>query len=415
MAGDSVIQAIQAALDQNPGDPNLRRHLAELLVSAGRGAEALTHAQHLLAVRPDDHALLQLAAQAATLAGNDALAASYTRMAEALGGISLKDFMTSDPPPTKEPEPIEEEPLRMRHGGSEAPLPDFDTDVPDVRLSDVAGLVDVKQRLELSFLGPMRNEEMRKMYKKSLKGGLLLYGPPGCGKTFLAKAIAGELMARFISISITDVIDMYIGQSEKNLHELFELARRIQPCVIFMDELDALGRKRSLMRESAGASTINQLLQEMDGMDSNNEGVFVLAATNHPWDVDAALRRPGRFDRTILVLPPDDPARRKIIADQMEGRPVARIDLNDLVKRTSDFSGADLVHLVDTAAEYAMSDAIKTGRNRPVEMADFDKALREIRPSIRTWLETARNFAIYANEGGAYDDLAAYLRQKKMI
>ena len=179
-------------------------------------------------------------------------------------------------------------------GSTEDPGPSaYDVEPAGVRLADVGGLTEVKKRLEASFLAPLRNPELRALYGKSLRGGLLLYGPPGCGKTFLAKAVAGELGASFLHVSLADVLDMYIGQSERNVKELFEVARTSAPCVLFLDELDAIGGKRSLNRSSGARTTVNQLLTELDGVGSDNEGVFVLAATNHPWDVDPALRRPG--------------------------------------------------------------------------------------------------------------------------
>ena len=193
------------------------------------------------------------------------------------------------------------------------PEPAYDLEAPTVRLADVGGMTEVKARLEAAFLAPMRNPELSRLYGKSLKGGMLLYGPPGCGKTFLAKAVAGELGARFYGITLADVLDMYIGQSEHNLREVFDIARRNAPCVLFLDEIDALGQKRSQLRSSAMRGTVNQLLNELDGADRTNDGVFVLAATNHPWDVDSALRRPGRLDRTLLVLPPDTEARAAIL------------------------------------------------------------------------------------------------------
>ena len=171
------------------------------------------------------------------------------------------------------------------------------------------GMTEVKNRLEASFLAPMRNPELRRLYGKSLRGGLLLYGPPGTGKTFIARAIAGEMGAGFLSVTISDILDPYIGNSEANLHNIFQQARDHAPCVLFLDELDAIGIKRSLSRNSSMRSTVNQLLEELDGVGSNNEGIYLLAATNAPWDIDPALRRPGRLDRTLLVLPPDEPAR----------------------------------------------------------------------------------------------------------
>jgi SpoVK/Ycf46/Vps4 family AAA+-type ATPase len=208
---------------------------------------------------------------------------------------------------------------------------------------------------------------------------------------------------------------MYVGQSEKNLHEIFSSARRSKPCVLFIDELDALGRKRSLMRHHAGTSLINQLLAELDGAQYDNDGVYFLAATNHPWDVDSALRRPGRLDRMLLVLPPDGPAREAMIKHAIRDRPTENIDARALAERTEDFSGADVVHLCDSAAEFALEDSVTSGVTRPIQMGDFKNALKEVKPSTRTWLDTARNHAIYANEGGIYDDLLAYLKKRRML
>jgi SpoVK/Ycf46/Vps4 family AAA+-type ATPase len=281
-----------------------------------------------------------------------------------------------------------------------------------VRLADVGGLTEVKKRLEASFLAPLRNPELRALYGKSLRGGLLLYGPPGCGKTFLAKAVAGELGASFLHVSLADVLDMYIGQSERNVKELFEVARTSAPCVLFLDELDAIGGKRSLNRSSGARTTVNQLLTELDGVGSDNEGVFVLAATNHPWDVDPALRRPGRLDRTLLVLPPDREAREAILRTHLRDRPVERIDTRRLAKATEGFSGADLAHLCESASENALMESVGSGQVRMIGMADFDQALSEIRPSIGPWVETARNVALYANASGEYDELAKWLRKR---
>jgi SpoVK/Ycf46/Vps4 family AAA+-type ATPase len=291
----------------------------------------------------------------------------------------------------------------------------FDVEVSTVALADVGGMTDVKKRIDLAFLTPLRNPKLRTMYGKSLRGGLLLYGPPGCGKTFLARAVAGEMGARFITVSIVDVLNMWIGNSERNLHEIFEAARRNAPCVLFLDEVDALGHKRSQLHSSSMRTLGNQLLAELDGMEGNNEGVFVLAATNAPWDVDPALRRPGRLDRMVLVLPPDPPARRAIIEYHLRERPIANIDLGRLVGATDDFSGADLAHLCETAAEHAMHDSITSGEVRMIEQRDFDQALREVKPSTGGWMSTARNVAMFANEGGAYDELAAYLKKRKFI
>ncbi len=291
----------------------------------------------------------------------------------------------------------------------------YDAESTGLTLADVAGLDEVKKRLEAAFLAPMRNPELRKLYGKSLRGGLLLYGPPGCGKTFIARAVAGELGARFITVSFADLIDMFVGRSERNIHELFEVARRNAPCVVFLDEVDAIGQKRSQLRNTPMRSAVNQLLLELDDVSSDNTGVFLLAATNHPWDVDSALRRPGRFDRTLLVLPPDGPAREGVFRYHLRERPVGGIDLAKLSKLTDGYSGADIAHVCETAAEQALLDSVRLGEARLIGQADLEAAVSEVRPSLGTWFETARNVALFANEGGAYDDLVAYLRKRKLI
>ena len=291
----------------------------------------------------------------------------------------------------------------------------WDVEASTLTLADVGGMQAVKDRLNMAFLAPLRNPEMRRLYGKSLKGGLMLYGPPGCGKTYIARALAGEMGASFVSITLTDILDQFIGNSEANLHSLFETARAHAPVVLFLDEIDAIGQKRSQASSSGWRGVTNQLLTEMDGIDSGNEGVFILAATNVPWDVDPALRRPGRFDRSVAVLPPDEPARQSILRHHLGSRPVEGIDLAHLARQTNGFTGADLAHLADSAVEYAMMDSMRTGTVRMVTMKDFKRALRQVRPSAGPWFSTARNIVAYGNRDGQYDDLAAYMRKKRLL
>jgi SpoVK/Ycf46/Vps4 family AAA+-type ATPase len=389
-----VIAALEAAVAADPSNAAIRIHLASLLVMAGDATRALEHAQAALAVAPDDAEALMAARDAAQALGDGARAESYSRLL----GV----------PPEPERQTVEDF------------VPDeidaiLEVDRPRVTLADVGGLEEVKARLDSAFLAPLRNPELRAYYGKSLRGGLLLYGPPGCGTTFLARAVAGELGAAFFSLGLNDVLDMYLGESERKLHDSFDAARRAAPCVLFLDELDALGQKRSHMRHSAGRSLVNQLLAELDGAQADNEGVFVLAATNHPWDVDTALRRPGRLDRTLLVLPPDPPARVAILRGALDGRPVGDVDLNQLARRTGGCSGADLVHLVETASEAALQESVRSGELHPITQHQLDVAAGEIEPSTRAWFSVAHNYAMYANDGGQYDDLLAYIRTHKLL
>jgi SpoVK/Ycf46/Vps4 family AAA+-type ATPase len=237
-----------------------------------------------------------------------------------------------------------------------------------------------------------------------------MYGPPGCGKTYLARATAGEIKAGFLSIGINDVLNMWLGNSEKNLHELFEQARRNRPCVLFFDEVDALAASRADMRTSAGRHLINQFLAELDGVNANNEGVLILAATNAPWHVDPAFRRPGRFDRILFVPPPDGPARAAILRVMLKGKPIEEIDYDVLAKKSEAFSGADLKGVVDMAIERKLQQAIKEGVPRPLTTKDLQGAVGGVKASTREWFATARNYALYSNQGGAYDDIMKYLK-----
>jgi SpoVK/Ycf46/Vps4 family AAA+-type ATPase len=290
----------------------------------------------------------------------------------------------------------------------------FSAEVENLTLADVAGMDEVKARLEAAVLAPIRNPDLVRLYGKSLRGGLLLYGPPGCGKTFIARALAGEMGAKLLAVSLADVLDMYVGQSERNLRAIFEIARHNAPCVIFLDEIDALGQKRTQLRGNASRGTVNQLLTEMDGLASDNEGVYVLGATNQPWDVDIALRRPGRFDRMVLVLPPDEKAREAVLRYSLRDRPIAGVDPRALARLTDGYSGADLAFVCESAAERALVDSVRTGRPRMIEMCDLEAAVKDVRPSIGPWLQTARNVAEFANADGSYDDLLAYLRARKL-
>jgi SpoVK/Ycf46/Vps4 family AAA+-type ATPase len=281
---------------------------------------------------------------------------------------------------------------------------------PKVDFRDVGGMEALKEEIRLKIIYPLSHAELYRAYGKPIGGGILLYGPPGCGKTHLARATAGEVKAGFIAVGINDVLDMWIGTSERNLHELFERARDNKPCVLFFDEVDALGASRSDMRTSGGRHLINQFLAELDGVESSNEGVLILAATNAPWHLDSAFRRPGRFDRILFVPPPDLPGRAAILRILCKGKPVDALDYDYLAKKAEHFSGADLKAVLDAAVEQKLREAMKAGLPKPLTTKDLMAAAAAIRPTTREWFATARNYALYSNQGGLYDDILKYLK-----
>ena len=426
----SVIAALESILVNEPSNNAVRTHLAGLLLQRRDGAGALGHLEIVLVSQPDNAEALALAAQAALLTGDADRAHAWQRLHDALaagaGGVGSASGEGVAPAqaatPTGQPAPPSPERLSSSDDpGVGREGTDWDAELVQlvgqeragrVTLSDVGGLDAVKQRLEASFLGPLRNPELRKMYGATMRGGLLLWGPPGCGKTFLARAVAGELGAHFVSVGLHDVLDMWLGNSEKKLHELFELARRRTPTVLFFDEVDAIGHSRTNLNRSAGRNVVAQLLTELDGVDTSNDGVFVIGATNQPWDVDPALRRPGRLDRSLLVLPPDASARNAILAYHLRDRAAAVVSLASVVALTEDFSGADLRLVCDEAAQRALAEAVRTGVAQPISEADLKIAAQSLRPSTAPWLEMARNFVTYANAAGEYDELAIYLKSR---
>ncbi|MBC7626891.1 AAA family ATPase [Ferruginibacter sp.] len=284
---------------------------------------------------------------------------------------------------------------------------------PLLKFNDVGGMEKVKEEISMKIIQPLKNPELYKAFGKKSGGGILLYGPPGCGKTFIAKATAGEIDAKFINIGLHDILDMWIGNSEKNLHEIFELARRNTPCVLFFDEVDAMGASRSDLKQSAMRHVINQFLAELDGVASNNEGVLVLAATNAPWSVDAAFRRPGRFDRIIFVAPPDEAARINILQTMLLTKPVGEVDVKKIASATADYSGADLNAVIDIAVEEKLRESMSKGSIQVLTTKDLLAAVKQHKPTTTEWFSSARNYALYSNESGLYDDILKYLKIRK--
>lgn len=445
--GYDAVESLRAALAHSPDNLPLRKHLAATLLSLGRFDEAEQEYREALRQAPDDADLKVALANAyyqndktseaivivEDMANRrDAPASAYVLYARLL----LREGQVSDAvaqyklaleidPEAKDDElserlgvvPEEEAgeyfdgKIRQSEFG-EPDEPNVDIERPKIRFQDVGGMDALKEEIGMKIIYPLQHPEMFEAYGKQIGGGILMYGPPGCGKTYLARATAGEIEASFLSVGISDVLDMWIGMSERNLRALFDQARTHRPCVVFFDEVDALGARRSDMRQSAGRQVINQFLSEMDGVERSNEGVLILSATNAPWHVDPAFRRPGRFDRVLFVPPPDAPARAGILKILCAGKPTENIDYDHLAAKTNEFSGADLKAVVDLAVEDKLREAIKLGAPKPLVTRDLLKAVKQVKPTTREWFATARNYAVYSNQDGAYDDVLEYLKLK---
>ena len=278
---------------------------------------------------------------------------------------------------------------------------------------DVGGMERVKEDIGMKIIHPLKNPELFAAYGKKAGGGVLMYGPPGCGKTLLSRATAGEIKANFFAIGLHQVLDMYIGESEQKLHKIFELARKYAPSVLFFDEIDALAADRRDLKSSAGRTLINQFLAELDGAQEDNDGVLILGATNAPWHLDSAFLRPGRFDRLIFVPPPDQQAREEIIRIHSQEKPIVGLDESTVAKKTDGFSGADIRAVFDHATEGKLTEAMKAGKILPITNKDLVKATRNVKPSTRKWFESAKNYALYANQSGFYDDVLEFMGLKK--
>jgi transitional endoplasmic reticulum ATPase len=438
-----AIQALRQALNISPENVPLRKHLADTLLGQGEPEAAEREYIHALHLEPNDGTLKLGLAQAFCQQGKDsqalvliedvlkqgetsaAILTLHARLLLRTGAAdkSVAQFrraLEQDPTlqesdlveqlginATNDAEVIEGR-VRADWAGDRQPI-DKNIERPNLTFADVGGMEAVKEEIRLKIIYPLTHAEMYKAYGKAIGGGILMYGPPGCGKTHLARATAGEIQAGFIAVGLNDILDMWLGNSEKNLHDLFDQARRNSPCVLFFDEVDALAASRSDLRQSAGRNVINQFLSELDGVQYSNDGVLILAATNAPWHLDSAFRRPGRFDRILFVPPPDSPGRAAILRLLCKGKPTTDIDFEFLGKKTENLSGADLQSLVDVAVEKKLQEAMKTGVPKPLTTKDLINAAGVVKPSTREWFGTARNYAIHANQDGTYDDILKYL------
>lgn len=452
---EQTLKLLEKALLATPGDWETRAHLIGEYLALGqplRAAELLMAAPTL----PDTEAagLLKAAVELETapsdalitlqivLARNKACAPAYLLLARVYQKRGLRDearkkygaatvideslhdaeleawlgvenVSRSEKPLTHPPAETDITPMGMDTAGTamaESVPPPDEPERPRITFDDIGGMEDVIERIRMNIIYPFKNPEVFRKFNKTPGGGILMYGPPGCGKTHIARATAGECGATFIPIAITDVLSKWIGESERKLHEIFETARRRAPAVIFIDEIDAIGANRS-DASAYLAPLVNVLLTEMDGISGKNENLMVLAATNTPWRVDSALRRPGRFDRVLFVPPPDPAARSAILKICLRNLPADTLDLEKLARLTDRYSGADLRAVVERSSEKAIYEEMRTGKTGQLTQRMLTDTIKEMRPSTGEWLETARSYATYSNRAGLYDDLVAFLEK----
>jgi transitional endoplasmic reticulum ATPase len=273
-------------------------------------------------------------------------------------------------------------------------------EVPQVHWNEVGGLKQVKQELMESVEWPLKKPEVFKKMGIKPPRGILLYGPPGCGKTLLARAVATESEANFISIKGPEIFSKWVGESEKAIREIFRKGRTAAPAIIFFDELDAIVPKRGLGYADSGASerVISQLLTEIDGIESL-QNVLVIAATNRPDILDPAVLRPGRFDRLIYVPSPDFDSLKEIFKIHAHSMPLSRdVDLDDLARKAQGYSGADVEAICREAAMNGLREDIEATE---VSLRDFNQAMERVGPSIT------------AEDGAWYQKFSKRLRRER--
>lgn len=276
---------------------------------------------------------------------------------------------------------------------------------PNTTFKDVADLIKVKERINKNIVYPLMKPELAAKFGKEVGGGILLFGPPGCGKTYIAKAAAGECNASFFNVKITDILAGNEGESELRIKSIFERAINNTPAILFFDEIDAVARMRDSKTSESGKRLVNQFLTEMDGFESK-KGVMIIASTNTPWDVDPALRRAGRFTEQVYVPPPDRQTREEIFRIHTKNKPISKdVDFERLARITEGYASSDIKAICDHALEIPWEEAFHGGSEREANVGDFLKVISDRKSSLPAWFNLAEKQVHESGETELYQDL----------
>lgn len=434
---DEAREVFTRALEQDPDQTDAMLGIAKVLFMEGDTSGAAVRAERVIFLEPTNAQAHLLLSRVYLSEGDRPKAIEHFDRAAQIDGTmsdpalerelgrTARDARKTAPAPAPEPpnqepqiaggpdqdeffeDPFDDPPYDWRPETFYAP---GDPERGNVTFADVGGMEELKEEIRLKITYPLQFPDLYKAYGRKTGGGILIYGPPGCGKTLILRAVAGEVPCNYLSVGLHEIFDPYFGSTERNLHQIFETARANAPCVLVFDDIDSLAMDRRQIRESQMRNLVNQFLHEMDGIRSENQRILVIGATNQPWALDPAFRRPGRFDQAIFVAPPDAPARAQIIELLAKDKPIAEFDNTELIEATNGFSGADLKWVFDRAAELALSAAIHTGQPVPITLELLLAVAKAHSPSTAEWFEGVRTHA-QSQEGpnSIFNDMRKFL------